>query len=432
MEQSRQTSDLRATQWGTAYGATRDQVRRVKEHVLNFGKTCIHKPQGQFKHEFVTPTAHIKPGVDDESDLPERSNTGRYAQMYDWDACLFSQAFAEVNPGLRLSVVLNFLALQEVDGYIPRTASPGRVWDSGDNCKPFLCQTLNSITNLDRQTFATVIPQLRRWLDYYNRHHRRSGLFAWDDVLESGVDSNLALLQPRVAAKDRNLDPGAYREQDILAVDLAAYLVLEFNAFADLLDRSGQPDRVGDLHESTDWRRLASETAEQIEKRLWCDELGMYVNYDAETGAQIPVRSWTGLTPVLLGLASKERTETVLERHLLNPKSFFLEYGIPSMSADSKLFNNAVRGLYGQVVVSNWQGPIWVLPNAWAIELLRREKLYKEATALALRMTRTLATGIATQGTTFENYHALTGEGLWARDFISWNAMALDWMDILE
>src|SRR5437868_11765205 len=107
------------------------------------GEKCLHRPSGLLPRPYVTPTFGITAGADDKSDLPERSRIGHYLQMYDWDACFFSQAADRVGHAeLAEDVVNNFLDQMQDGGYIPRTISPARIWDAGDQCKPFLCQSL--------------------------------------------------------------------------------------------------------------------------------------------------------------------------------------------------------------------------------------------------------------------------------------------------
>ena len=51
---------------------------------------------------------------------------------------------------------------------------------------------------------------------------------------------------------------------------------------------------------------------------------------------------------------------------------------------------------------------------------------------IAAMEVRTLLGGLDTAGTTFENYDAETGHPLWAPQFISWNMLALELIELLD
>jgi len=116
----------------------------------------------------------------------------------------------------------------------------------------------------------------------------------------------------------------------------------------------------------------------------------------------------------------------------LNEEHFFRPAGLASTAASEPLYNQSRRGLYGRAIVSNWQGPVWVLPNALAIRCLVKYDFRKEATELARRVISVMIDGLESRGTVFENYHAETGEPLWAPHFISWNLLALELIELLE
>ncbi|HMY52216.1 MAG TPA: hypothetical protein PK671_04660, partial [Candidatus Obscuribacter sp.] len=119
------------------------QLRKLKDFFQQHAPNCVHKPEGMLPYRYTTPSYGVMAGADDKATVAERSTTGHYLQMYDWDACFFSQAAHRVGiEGLEKDVVANFLSLKQADGQIPRTVSPGRVWDLGDQCKPFLAKTL--------------------------------------------------------------------------------------------------------------------------------------------------------------------------------------------------------------------------------------------------------------------------------------------------
>lgn len=411
--------------------STTAQAKKLKSFFLEKAKSCIHEPKGMLKHRFVTPSYDVVAGADDTSEVSDRSLTGHYLQMYDWDACFFSQASVKAGiDGLAKDVVENFLSLQEGDGHIPRTVSPSRIWDNGDQCKPFLAQTL--LFAADHDSKATHIDNrhlegLDCYLKYFDaKRKHESGLYFWRNVLESGVDDNLALLYPLEAAKGENEDIANFPDGRLLAADINAYLVAEFRAMNKLARMAGNEKM------SNEYDAKANELANRIDSILWSKEDSIYYNYDPKTKEHCRLRAWTGLCPVIMGTTSKDRTREVIEKNIMASEHFFRGAGIASVAASEPLYNQAKRGLYGRVICSNWQGPMWVLPNGLIVRALLREGLTAEAQKLAERVINTLACGLESKGTLFENYHADTGEPLFAPQFMSWNSLCLELLSVLE
>lgn len=402
---------------------------QLKKFIFAKAPLCIHEAQGRFDHRFVTPTYGIEPGADDNAKIPQRSLSGHYLQMYDWDACFFVEAADRIgDPGLARDVVANFLDHMNGDGHMPRTISPGSVWDKGDVCKPFLAQAIaNRLSDFQSDELTTILDRLKRHLDYIEKNRRdSSGLFHWRNVLESGVDNNLALLGPCHAAKDENTHVADFPDGKLLAVDFSSYMVATYGAIADIAKAAGDSDTC-EL-----FRSRAESLAELIEDTCWNDKFGMYCNADTGRSERLRVRAWTGLLPVLLGFAKKERAQQVIEKMILSEEHFLRPSGLSSIAASEKLYNNSIRGLYGRVMVSNWQGPMWVLPNVLAVRCLLRFGYKSQAEELSRRVVDTLSSALAESGTMFENYHAETGAGLWSPQFMSWNVLALELIELLE
>ena len=404
----------------------------VQDFLLSKAVACIHKAGGMLRYRFVTPSYSITAGADDNSAIPERSRTGRYLQMYDWDSCFFSQtAHAAGIDGLPADVVRNFLSLKEANGHTPRTVSPQRIWDAGDNCKPFLCQTLHSQMKAEcarggTSNYSSLLDDLDCYLQFYERERKgQHGLYRWRNVLESGVDDNLALLSPREAAKDENDSTATFPDGRLLAVDLSSYLCAEFHAFAEICSMHGKSEL------STKYAKSAAATAKAIDDHLWNEKLSLFCNLNPEDGTHVAVRAWTGLTPALLGLTDAKKMKRVIEDNMISADHFFRPAGLSSLAASELLYNNAARGLVGRAIVSNWQGPVWVLPNVLAVRCLLKEGYKKQAEVLSARVIQTLYDDIRANGTLHENYHAETGKALWAPQFMSWNILALELVAIL-
>ncbi len=74
---------------------------------------------------------------------------------------------------------------------------------------------------------------------------------------------------------------------------------------------------------------------------------------------------------------------------------------------------------------------MWILPNALSARCLIKHGFKKQAREIAGRVVATMCGGLESTGTLFENYNAETGQPLWAPQFMSWNILALELIDIL-
>lgn len=413
----------------TIQQTTTKKAQRLRQFLTEKAKTCLHTPEEKLKYRYVTPTYAVTAGADDRALVSERSTVGHYMQMYDWDACFFSQGATKVGmDDLAPDVVSNFLSLKQADGYVPRTVSPNRIWDAGDMCKPFLCQALVFEDKYKQhKPSPEMVQDLKCYLEYFQRNRRHSsGLYHWRNVLESGVDDNLALLTPHEAAKDENEAVGVFPDGRMLAVDLSAYMVAEFRAFAKLAEYTGNAPLAAE------YRKTAQDLLDLIEAKMWDEQAGIYFNLYPDTFEKLTLRSWTGLTPAMLGIAKSDRMEKLVATNIMSTDEFLRPAGLSSTSSSEPLYNNAKRGLYGRAIVSNWQGPMWILPNALAARGLVAHGFKKEAQEIATRVINTMNRTLDERGTLYENYNAETGDPLWAPQFMSWNILAIELVQLLE
>ena len=306
--------------------------------------------------------------------------------------------------------VRNFLELTASNGYTPRTVDPSRIFYAPEQCKPFLAQgaflaakSLGDFSWLEGRYYES----LRRFLDYWETNRRGPHLlFEWLSAVESGADNHPAVM---------GLPPNT-----VEAVDSSVYMYREYLAISLIASKLGKAE------ESERYRAKADALARQINQHLWSAEEQIYFNLDTATGELIKLRAWTNFLPLWAGIAPPERAKAMIEKHLLNKDAFWSEHGIRSVSRQEVIYNQAVKGLYGNYerTVSNWQGPVWVLPNYLLMHGLLNYGYQQQATELAHKMVRLLEDDIRRSGGMHENYDAETGAGLWSPHFGSWNILA--------
>jgi glycogen debranching enzyme len=146
-----------------------------------------------------------------------------------------------------------------------------------------------------------------------------------------------------------------------------------------------------------------------MEERLWSDDAGCFVAWDARGEEQLPARVAGGLTPLIAGVGDTDRLVEELEAQSFWPADGW--HPVPTADVLSPAFD---RRRY-------WRGPVWVNLN-WLIWRGLKNTGHDER-ARELR-DRTLA--LVDASGVREYFDPTTGDGL-GSDAFSWTAaLAID------
>lgn len=390
--------------------------KTIDQYCEDLVENIIYPPRGMLSYHYITPSK-IKKGV-------IHRELGNYTQQYDWDTFFIGIAISKSVPekiNFFKEALLNFLAFTTDSGKTPRTISPIKFWDPYDQHKPFLAQgcllvseTLNDYSWIDDWIWNKLISFLRFWEETRGFH----GLARWKSALESGPDNNPTIVNlPNYAAE---------------SVDINCYLFKEYEAMAKIAQQLGK--------DSKEWEQKMNLLKIQINSTFWDEEEGIYydVNNFSDTDIDfIKVKSWTCFLPLWAEVASKKQAEILVKKHIMSSEFLSLN-GLRTIPNDNPIYNTAKRWLIYEHsenrrrVISNWQGPVWILPN-WLITIgLAKYGYKKEAEEIAKRVIKLLQKDLKETGTMHENYDPETGKGLWSPDFGSWNLLAWKWMEDLK
>ncbi len=152
-------------------------------------------------------------------------------------------------------------------------------------------------------------------------------------------------------------------------------------------------------------------------KRLWDKEAGLFV-LEAKPGIdkRLPV-TCAALAPLALPDLPEEIAREMIERHVLNNKSFWTEVASPSVALDDPAFS--LKDSIGPLK-RYWRGPTWV-NTTWLVWLGLTRLGY---TAEANRLADSIAQAVRREGLR-EYYNPLTGKGMGTKDF-GWSTLVLD------
>ncbi len=446
-----------------------DSEQEVSNYIKNNIASLVIPADDFLVNRGITPSL-----VEDKNfDTNRRIETGVYTDQYDWDTHFISKTMLVIDANYYKPIVqesiLNFLALQSPEGFIPRTIGYDGIKDFPGHHKPFLFQTillleknklpLNWLTkevqgfewsqnftqitdpaSWDKQKYTKFfsrvkfqpLERLEKYLDFYIQYRKvpKQNLYAWNNILESGIDTTLAL-RPRVYAPvgdfDAALNCTPSPVPNIAAIDLNIYLYNEFNAASKVFEL------LKNKKKSAYYAQKAQEIKEQFVATFWNEKDSLFYNRYFKANGQsefIDIPAWMSFLPLsaeqlIDNKKNPEMAKSIIQKHLLSSDSFLTPFGIRSLSRLSPVQGgDSGRALVPEYwfEAANWNGPIWVLPNLFAIEILQKYHYTTEAQDLKNRINTLLAQDIQKNKMMHEQYSYLDGRPGWAKSFISWNS----------
>ena len=125
---------------------------------------------------------------------------------------------------------------------------------------------------------------------------------------------------------------------------------------------------------------------------------------------------WSGFMAMWAGIATKEQAERMVNENMLNPKTFWAQYGVRTLSKLEKMYCVIKSGN-----PSCWLGPIWGISNWMCFKGLVHYGFISEAKELAEKTIRLFGEDIEKYGELHEYYHPDSGEGVNNIGFQNWN-----------
>lgn len=150
---------------------------------------------------------------------------------------------------------------------------------------------------------------------------------------------------------------------------------------------------IGADSEVADWLRMRDEIGTALNDHLWSDDLGCY-STSLPDGTHVRHKIITTFWPLWSGIVPEDRV-ALLADLARNPATFNRPHPLPSLSADSELFDP--RGSY-------WRGSVWAPTSAASIQGFWRSGEKSLARDFCLRHLQTLQQVFAQTGIFWENY----------------------------
>lgn len=273
---------------------------------------------------------------------------------------------------------------------------PMAVWDQYllDGDRAFLRECLPRLVAFDRWMQRERDPG-REWLV----HLKIPGESGWDN--SNRFIKGKALTIEKCGARALSLQP----------VDFNTYVYLGRWLIGRMARELGEATLAGE------YAGIVRKTAAAL-SGMWNQQTGMYA--DKFTGARrlSRIKSAGGLVPLLAGLASPAQARQVAG-HMLNPREFWPEYPVPTLSMDDSQFT------CDDSYQSYWNGRTWPNINWLILEGLLRARQTEAGLRLLEKM---LALGVSLgEPYLTENYHPLKA---YCYD-INQNAICYGWAGII-
>jgi len=304
-----------------------------------------------------------------------------------WDIVHATLDVAASEPEHAKNQILNNLALQQPDGFVPGVIymgyDPPR-WNAQCGHPPLWPVAATRCVELtdDGALLAVVHEALLRQLSWFEANRRtEDGAFYYYDLVEHRWESGV----------DEGVRFDLEAETPSACIDATAHLYCAYEHAAQWAQSMGREDE--------ELTARADQLRRTIQTQMFDEETGLFHDARSVGNREFRPLAYEGMWPVVVGAAEQGQAERVIDGSLLNPERFLCRHPICTVAQKDPRFELRL-----------WRGPAWNSMTYWAATGCVR---YGRADAARLLLERTLD-GAAEQfvrtGTIWEFYHPFGGE----------------------
>jgi len=328
---------------------------------LSTMKTQLYSPEGVFKRTWSTPNR-----------LPHR-------HFWLWDSVFHAIGFKNISTEIAEDLILALFDVQDANGFIPHcstvndhsaiTQPPVIAWGAYEVYK----------NSKNKSFLKYVFDSNKKFLLWCKENRKLTDreLYTWNtqsDVNcrcdESGMDNS-----PRFDIKKR-----------LFAIDFSCFMANETRYMKKIAEELNLKE---DAKLFEDWN---SSIKHNINELLWCKKDNFYYDYIIDEEKLSRVKAVSSFLPLFSGVCDNKKAK-FLYNELKNPKTFYTQFLIPSISKDDKSFGTDM-----------WRGPVWINYN-YMISLGLKEYGYAEfANEIIEKTIKVIDYWYNKKGTIFEFY----------------------------
>ncbi len=367
------------------------------------------------KDRVITPVSRLWNLGWDELTVGEQSSVGDPVQylgcvLFCWDTYFAGYLFSLENKELAYANVIEITKEKMPAGYVPMWYRSLGIKTQDRSQPPVGSLVVREIYRRyeDRWFLEEIFDDLLGWNRWWPNYRLNKGYLSWGSfpyepvvgfdweskgvndlygaALESGMD-NLPLYDNVPFNKKNHM-------MEMADVGLISYYVADCDALADIA-------KILDKMKEEKELRSRAELFRQKLASLWSEEKGLFLNRRTDTGEFSQRLSPTLFFPLLARAATPEQAERMIREHFFNPKEFWGEWVMPSISRDDPAYKDNVY----------WRGRIWPPMNFLVYLGLRNYNLPRARADLAEKSKNLLLKAWRERNLIPENYNADTGEG---------------------
>ena len=342
-------------------------------------------------------------------------------QIFAWDSFFNALELVLESPKAAWDAVRAVLETQYPNGNIPNWRS--RFGGTPDRSQPpvgaYVVLKLFQRTG-DKAALKSAYPFLARWHAFWkakkpNGQIRRDG--NGDGLLEWGSDRELVAEKvpewevnaaPELRAKWESGQDDLPNWDDVPAAPDSGALTmncLDLNCLyaLDAWCLSQAADILGERKDAEDYLREYERMKELVNTHLWNSREGFYFDRHWD-GRWSTHKAASNFYPLLARIPDEPKARLML-RHLLNPREFWGEYVLPTISRDDPAFNDPANP--GR---QYWRGTIWPPTNYLVYQGLKAYGFDPVAAEFARKSVLLFLRSWTNFQLCPENFHPLTGE----------------------
>jgi len=324
--------------------------------------------------------------------------------IFDWDTYFAALMLSLDQKELAYSNAIAITNSLTEQGFVPNVEAAFGV-KSFDRSQPpvgsMVCKLI--FDKYQEQWFlGEVYQNLLTWNRWWDKHRNNQGFLSWGSdphpggmdtpnskkaaILESGLDNSPLFDNAGFNAKNHTLE--------LADAGLMGLYVADCNYLSEIATILGKADNAKELKE----RSL--KYGEKL-KELWDDESGIFRDKYTDRNEFSKHLAPTNFYPLIAGVATQEQADRMIKNYFFNPKEFYGDFMIPSISRSDPAFSDN----------HYWRGRIWAPMNFLVYMGLRNYNLPEAKKALVDKSQELILKEWRQNRHVYENYNSVTGVG---------------------
>lgn len=274
-------------------------------HAIDLHVGGVHAPFGGLPYRW----GEVAPG-------------GELGQFYGgWDTVHTALDLLNFDPKHGLYQILNILALQQPDGFVPGhlvIKNNELVWNSKITSPPLwpiLVQDYIALTG-DRSSLETCYHAVKKQIDWFETYRQQGEGYYYLDCLdafwESGVEESI-----------RYIGCDIHDEKEIACIDATSHV---YNLYTHAITWAEMLNE-----DAAQWQLKADKLRHYIQNELFDSQTGYFYDRWAVKRPEQQKLTFEGLWPFIVGAISSEQAQNVINQYCLEPSCFFTHHPIPSI-----------------------------------------------------------------------------------------------------